>query len=77
MKPDVQRPLLGLIGLAIGFGLYALAGRAPEPWPGIIVGALFVALGVAAWFHARGQRWIQALGALLALYGLARMFFLH
>ena len=77
MKPDALRPLLGVIGLVIGFGVYALAERAPEPWPGVIIGGLFAALGVAAWVYARGTRWIQGLGVALLLYGLVRMFFLR
>ncbi|SMB96293.1 hypothetical protein [Deinococcus hopiensis] len=77
MKPDALRPLLGVIGLAAGFGVYALSERAPEPWPGVIVGSLFVALGITAWVYGRGERWIQGLGAALLLYGLLRILFLH
>ncbi|MEW6421024.1 MAG: hypothetical protein AB1511_04755 [Deinococcota bacterium] len=73
MKPDFLRPLLGILGLAIGFGLYALAERAPQPWPALLIGALFMLLGVCAWHYARGERWIQVLGALLLVYGLLRM----
>ncbi|MBB5235844.1 hypothetical protein [Deinococcus budaensis] len=75
MKPDLWRPLLGMLGLAIGFGVYPLIGRLPEPWPPVVVGLLFLALGAAAWVYAQGERWIQVLGLLLALYGLARMLF--
>ncbi|GAA5514329.1 hypothetical protein Dcar01_03084 [Deinococcus carri] len=77
MKPDLPRPLISILGLALGFGLYALAGRAPEPWPGVLIGGMFVALGIVAWFHGRGQRWIQGLGVLLLLYGVVRMLLLH
>lgn len=77
MKPDLLRPLLGLLGLAIGFTVYGLAERAPQPWPHVLIGGMFVALGAAAWLYARGERWIQVLGALLLLYGLARMLFLR
>ncbi|WP_034386126.1 hypothetical protein [Deinococcus sp. YIM 77859] len=77
MKPDLLRPLLGLLGLMIGFGLYGLAGRAPQPWPDVLIGGMFVALGLAAWLYARGERWIQVLGALLVLYGAARILFLR
>lgn len=76
MKPDLLRPLLGLAGLALGFGGYALATQAPEPWPRLLIGAAFVGLGAAAWVYARGERWIQGLGALLLVYGLLRMFVL-
>lgn len=76
MKPDLLRPLLGILGLAIGFGVYPLAESAPEPWPDVLIGGMFVALGLSAWFYARGERWIQGLGALLMLYGVARMLFL-
>ncbi|GBF07675.1 predicted membrane protein [Deinococcus aerius] len=77
MKPDLLRPLLGILGLAIGFGVYPLAESAPQPWPHVLIGGMFVALGLAAWFYARGERWIQALGVLLMLYGVARMLFLR
>lgn len=78
MKPklnmDLLRPLLGTLGLMIGFGVYALASDLPPPWPRLSIGAMFVALGVAAFLYARGERWIQVLGGVLALYGLLRMF---
>lgn len=77
MKPDLWRPLLGMLGLAIGFGVYPLIGGLPEPWPHLLVGLLFVALGVSAWVYAQGERWIQVLGLLLGLYGVARMLFLR
>lgn len=77
MRPDLWRPLLGMLGLAIGFGVYPLIGRLPGPWPSVVVGLLFLALGAAAWVYARGERWIQVLGVGLALYGLARMLFLR
>ncbi|GAA5533786.1 hypothetical protein E5F05_21000 [Deinococcus metallilatus] len=77
MKPDFLRPLLGLLGLAIGFGVYPLAERAPQPWPGVLIGAMFVLLGVGAWLYARGERWIQVLGAALLVYGLLRMFLIR
>ena len=77
MKPDLLRPLLGLLGLAIGFTVYPLVNRAPDPWPHLLVGGLFVALGVGAWLYARGERWIQVLGVVLTVYGLARMLFLR
>ncbi|WP_102126101.1 hypothetical protein [Deinococcus planocerae] len=77
MRPDLLRPLLGILGLAIGFTVYPLVQRAPEPWPHLLVGAMFVALGVSAWVYARGERWIQVLGVLLMLYGVARMLFLR
>ncbi|ABF46632.1 MULTISPECIES: hypothetical protein [Deinococcus] len=73
MKPDLLRPLLGVLGLVIGFGLYALAERAPQPWPALLIGGLFVLLGISAWRYARGERWIQVLGILLLVYGLLRM----
>lgn len=77
MKPDLLRPVLGMLGLALGFGVYPLLGRAPDPWPDVLAGLLFVALGVTAWVYARGERWIQGLGLLLGLYGVARMIFLR
>lgn len=77
MKPDLLRPVLGMLGLAIGFGVYPLIGRTPDPWPDVLAGLLFVGLGLTAWVYARGERWIQALGLLLGLYGVARMLFLR
>ncbi|MEF2277068.1 hypothetical protein V3W47_02080 [Deinococcus sp. YIM 134068] len=73
MRPDLLRPLLGAIGIAIGFLVYSLAYRAPEPWPRLLVGGMFVGLGVSAWLYARGERWIQVLGAILFVYGVLRM----
>ena len=74
---NLLRPVLGMLGLAIGFGLYALAGRYGEPTASILIGLMFVCLGAAAWWYARGERWIQVLGVVLAVYGLLRMTVLH
>ncbi|MHA0042550.1 hypothetical protein [Deinococcus sp. PEB2-63] len=72
MRPDLLRPLLGTLGLLIGFTLYALAGKLAEPWQSAAIGGMFVLLGVSAWVYARGERWIQGLGLLLLIYGLLR-----
>ncbi|EYB67092.1 hypothetical protein DEIPH_ctg052orf0103 [Deinococcus phoenicis] len=77
MRPDLPRPLISIVGLVLGFTVYALAGRAPEPWPGVLIGGMFALLGIAAWFYGRGERWIQVLGVLLLVYGVVRMAFLH
>jgi len=77
MKPDLWRPLLGMLGLAVGFGVYPLLSALPDPWPHVLAGAIFLALGGAAWVYARGDRPIQAVGAALMLYGLARILFLR
>lgn len=77
MKPDLLRPLLGSIGLLIGFALYALAGRLAEPWQSAAIGGMFALLGVSAWVYARGERWIQGLALLLIIYGLLRTFVLR
>ncbi|MFC4640101.1 hypothetical protein [Deinococcus hohokamensis] len=77
MKPSLLRPVLGTLGLMIGFGLYALVGRLAEPWQSVCIGALFVGLGVLAFWYARGERWIQILGAVIAAYGLLRALILH
>lgn len=66
-----------MLGLIIGFGLYALAGRLPVPWDSVLIGLIFVALGVSAFVYARGERWIQALGLVLTVYGLLRALVLH
>jgi len=72
MRPDLLRPLLGTLGLLIGFTLYALAGKLAEPWQSVAIGGMFALLGVSAWVYARGERWIQGLGLLLLIYGLLR-----
>ncbi|AKH17153.1 MULTISPECIES: hypothetical protein [Deinococcus] len=72
MRPDLLRPLLGTLGLLIGFTLYALAGKLAEPWQSAAIGGMFALLGVGAWVYARGERWIQGLGLLLLIYGLLR-----
>ncbi|GGL02215.1 hypothetical protein [Deinococcus radiotolerans] len=72
MRPDLLRPLLGTLGLLIGFTLYALAGKLAEPWQSVAIGGMFALLGVSAWVYARGERWIQVLGLLLLIYGLLR-----
>lgn len=77
MRPDLLRPLLGTLGVVISFGLYAALGRLPQPWPHLLIGLAFVVLGISAWVYARGERWIQVLGAVLALYGLLRATVLH
>ncbi|MBZ9753249.1 hypothetical protein K7W42_20640 [Deinococcus sp. HMF7604] len=77
MRPDLLRPLLGTLGLLIGFSLYALTGRLAEPWQSAAIGGLFALLGLSAWVYARGERWIQVLGALLLIYGLLRVFVLR
>lgn len=73
--PDPLRPVLGFLGLAIGFGLYALAGRLAEPWQSVTIGALFALLGAAAWGYAKGERWIRVLAVALLLYALFRILF--
>lgn len=74
---NIPRQALSLIGLVLGFGLYALAGRLQAPWNSVLVGGMFAALGVGAFLYARGERWIQALGLVLVVYGLLRAFVLH
>ncbi|WP_288481558.1 hypothetical protein [uncultured Deinococcus sp.] len=79
MKFELPRPVLSILGLLIGFGLYALANRLAEPWQSLLIGALFALLGAGAWVYGRSgsERWIQALGALLFVYGLIRAFWLR
>ncbi|PTA67524.1 hypothetical protein [Deinococcus arcticus] len=72
VKPDFLRPLLGTLGLLIGFGLYALVGRLAEPWQSVAIGGLFALLGLSAWVYAQGERWIQVLALVLLIYGLLR-----
>ncbi|GGR02651.1 hypothetical protein [Deinococcus ruber] len=74
---NLSRQVLGMVGLMIGFGLYALAGRLAAPWNSVLVGAVFAALGISTVVYGRGERWIQALGGVLLLYGLVRIFVLH
>ncbi len=74
---NLLRPVLGMLGLAIGFGLYAAAGRYGEPIASLLIGLMFVVLGALAVWYAQGERWIQVLGAVLAVYGLLRMTVLH
>ena len=74
---NLSRQALGAFGLIIGFALYALAGRRPVPWDSVLVGAMFAALGVSTFVYARGERWIQALGAAFVVYGLVRAFLLR
>lgn len=68
---------MSLIGLGIGFALYAGASRLAEPWQSAAIGGCFAVLGVAAWIYAAGERWIQVLAAVLVLWGIARAFFVH
>ena len=77
MRPDLLRPLLGTLGLLIGFTLYALAGKLAEPWQSVAIGGMFALLGLSAWVYARGERWIQGLALLLIIYGLLRTFVLR
>ena len=77
MKPDVWRWVLGALGLTIGFTVYPLLGRLPQPWPDLLAGAIFMALGAATWRYAQGDRFIQGVAGLLLLYGLARLLFLR
>ena len=74
---NIPRQAMSMIGLIIGFGLYALAGRLQAPWNSVMVGGMFAVLGVSTFLYARGERWIQLLGLLLAVYGLLRAFVLH
>jgi|GEM_PF-3399410 len=74
---NLSRQVLGTLGLVIGFGLYALAGRLHAPWDSVLIGVIFMTLGVSAFRYAQGERWIQALGLLLGAYGLVRAAFLH
>ncbi len=74
---NIPRQAMSMIGLIIGFGLYALAGRLQAPWNSVLVGGMFAALGVSTFLYARGERWIQALGLVLAVYGLLRALVLH
>lgn len=77
MNPHLQRQLISLAGLAIGVGLYFLSTKLPGIWQHVAVGGLFVALGVAAWVYAAGERWIQVLAAVLILWGVLRAFLIH
>ena len=73
--PDPLRPVLGFLGLLIGFGLYALAGRLAEPGQSVTLACLFALLGAAAWGYARGERWIRVLAGALLLYALFRLLY--
>ena len=77
--PDPLRPLISIVGLAIGFGLYALAGRLAEPLQSLCIAAFFTLLGAAAWAYAQGERWIRVLAGVLFAYALFRAIwpFLH
>lgn len=70
---NFSRPVLGFIGLAVGFALYAAAGRFAEPVSSLLIGLMFLVLGGLAVWYAGGERWIQGLGAVLIVYGLLRM----
>lgn len=72
MTPQLLRQLLSMAGLAIGFGLYALASRLGEPWQTLSIAALIALLGAAAWAYAQGERWIQVLAGVLWTYALVR-----
>lgn len=72
MKPDLSRLLLGPAGLMIGFLLYGWAMKQPEPQQNWAIGGMFALLGITTFFYARGERWIQVLGAVLFVYGLLR-----
>ncbi len=74
LNPELLRPLLGTLGLMIGFGVYAVAGKLPQPWQSLSIGVMFVALGLSAYRYAKGERWIQVLGGVLTLYGVLRAF---
>lgn len=71
---DVMRPLVSIIGLLLGVGLYQFALRFPEPWSDVVIGLYFAALGVATFVYGRDQRWIQVLGVLLMVFGAVRAF---
>ncbi|GAA4016971.1 hypothetical protein GCM10022631_31930 [Deinococcus rubellus] len=66
-----------MLGLAVGFGLYAAANRYGDPVASLLIGLMFIVLGALAIWYAKGERWIQVLGAVLAVYGLLRMTVLH
>ncbi|UWX64704.1 hypothetical protein [Deinococcus rubellus] len=74
---NLLRPVLGMLGLAVGFGLYAAANRYGDPVASLLIGLMFIVLGALAIWYAKGERWIQVLGAVLAVYGLLRMTVLH
>ncbi|WP_407569557.1 hypothetical protein [Deinococcus altitudinis] len=74
---NLPRQAMSMFGLIIGFGLYALSGRLQAPWNSVLIGAVFAALGVSAFVYAKGERWIQALGVILVVYGVVRAAFLH
>ncbi len=74
---NLLRPVLGMLGLAVGFGLYAAANRYGDPVASILIGLMFAGLGSLAIWYAKGERWIQVLGAVLAIYGVLRMTVLH
>ena len=74
---NLWRTVLSTLGLALGFVLYAAAGRAGEPRASVLIGLMFEVLGALALWYAAGERWIQGLGAALCVYGLLRMTVLH
>nr|WP_027481182.1 hypothetical protein [Deinococcus pimensis] len=71
---DMLRPLVSVVGLLIGVGLYQFALRFPEPWSSVVIGLYFAALGVAAFLYGRSERWIRVLGVVLIVFGLVRVF---
>lgn len=66
--------LLSVLGLLIGAWVYGGLQRLPAPWNSVGVGALFMALGVAAFLYGRGDRVVRTVGVVLFVFGLVRVF---
>lgn len=71
-----MRPLLGIVGLGLGAGLYFLIGLAPQPLERILYLVFYLALGVGVALWGRGDRVAQIVGGFIVLYGVARTFLL-
>jgi len=69
-------PLLGIVGLGLGAGLYFLISLAPQPLERFLYLAFYLALGAGVALWGKGDRTVQIVGGVIAVYGVVRTFLL-
>lgn len=85
MNINFTRLVLGPLGLILGLLIYTQLHKLPEPWPTLLLSAIFAALGGYILLLARPfvneegeqprDKFLTGLGIILVIFAVLRVFF--